>query len=60
MFFLCFCCGVTGDVIDLVAGLFSLSSYKSAQKMVKDLGIGPGKSPDGMPDGKRKNREFEI
>ena len=28
--FYCFGCGVTGDVIDLVARLFDLSSYEAA------------------------------
>lgn len=30
-YFYCFGCGVTGDVIDLVARLFDLSSYEAAQ-----------------------------
>ena len=31
-YFYCFGCGATGDVIDLVARLFDLSSYEAAQK----------------------------
>ena len=32
-YFYCFGCGATGDVIDLVARLFALSSYEAAQKL---------------------------
>ena len=32
-YFYCFGCGATGDVIDLVARLFGLSSYEAAQKL---------------------------
>ena len=32
-YFYCFGCGATGDVIDLVAKLFDLSSYEAAQKL---------------------------
>ena len=41
----CFGCGATGDVIDLVARLFDLSSYEAAQKLAQDFGIGPDKPP---------------
>ena len=44
-YFYCFGCGATGDVIDLVARLFDLSSYEAAQKLVQDFGIGPDKPP---------------
>lgn len=44
-YFYCFGCGATGDVIDLVARLFDLSSYETAQKLVQDFGIGPNKPP---------------
>ena len=44
-YFYCFGCGVTGDVIDLVARLFDLSSYEAAQKLVQDFGIDPDKPP---------------
>ena len=44
-YFYCFGCGVTGDVIDLVARLFDLSSYEAAQKLAQDFGIGPDKPP---------------
>ena len=44
-YFYCFGCGATGDVIDLVAKLFDLSSYEAAQKLAQDFGIGPDKPP---------------
>ena len=39
----CFGCGATGDVIDLVARLFNLSSYDAAKKLAYDFGIDPDK-----------------
>ena len=39
-YFYCFGCGATGDVIDLVAKLFNLSSYDAAKKLadyIEDL-----------------------
>ena len=44
-YFYCFGCGATGDVIDLVARLFALSSYEAAQKLAQDFEIGPDKPP---------------
>ena len=44
-YFYCFGCGATGDVIDLVARLFGLSSYEAAQKLAQDFGINPDKPP---------------
>ena len=44
-YFFCFGCGAKGDVIDLVARLFGLSSYEAAQKLAQDFGIGPDKPP---------------
>ena len=44
-YFYCFSCGATGDVIDLVARLFDLSSYEAAQKLAQDFGIDPDKPP---------------
>ena len=44
-YFYCFGCGATGDVIDLVARLFGLSSYEAVQKLAQDFGIGPDKPP---------------
>ena len=43
--FYCFSCGATGDVIDLVARLFGLSSYEAVQKLAQDFGIDPSKPP---------------
>ena len=40
-YFFCFGCGAKGDVIDLVARLFDLSSYEAAQKLVADFGLDP-------------------
>ena len=41
----CFGCGTSGDVIDLVAKLFNLSSYDAAKKLAYDFGIDPDKPP---------------
>ncbi len=38
-YFFCFGCGAQGDVIDLVARLFNLSSYEAAQKLALTLGL---------------------
>ena len=40
-YFFCFSCGAKGDVIDLVARLFDLSSYEAAQKLAADFGLDP-------------------
>ena len=40
-YFFCFGCGATGDVIDLEARLFNLSSYEAAQKLALDFGLDP-------------------
>ena len=47
-YFYCFGCGATGDVIDLVAKLFNLSSYDAAKKLAYDFGIDPDKPPAAM------------
>lgn len=44
-YFYCFGCGATGDVIDLVARLFNLSSYDAVKKLAYDFGIDPDKPP---------------
>ena len=44
-YFYCFGCGAHGDVIDLVARLFNLSSYDAAKKLAYDFGIDPDKPP---------------
>ena len=40
-YFFCFGCGAKGDVIDLVARLFNMSSYEAAQKLAADFGLDP-------------------
>ena len=40
-YFFCFGCGAKGDVIDLAARLFNLSSYEAAQKLAADFGLDP-------------------
>ena len=44
-FYYCFGCGATGDVIDFVSRLFSLSPYEAAKKLAGDFGIDPDKPP---------------
>lgn len=43
-YFYCFGCGASGDVIDLAARLFGLSSYDAAKKLAADSGIAGQKS----------------
>ncbi len=40
-YFFCFGCGAKGDVIDLVARLFDLSSYEAVQKLAADFELDP-------------------
>ena len=44
-YYYCFGCGATGDVIDLTARLFDLSSLQAARKLAQDLGLGPDNPP---------------
>ena len=44
-YFYCFGCGTHGDVIDLVAKLFNLSSFDAAKKLAHDFGLDPDKPP---------------
>ena len=46
-YFYCFGCGATGDVIDLTARLFDLSSFQAARKLAQDFGLSPDKPPSG-------------
>ena len=46
-YYSCCGCGATGDVIDLTARLFDLSSLQAARKMAQDFGLGPDKPPSG-------------
>ena len=43
----CFGCGATGDVIDLTARIFDLSSLQAARKLVQDFDLSPDKPPSG-------------
>ena len=38
VYFYCFGCGATGDVINLTARLFALSPYEAAKKLAADFG----------------------
>ena len=44
-YYYCFGCGATGDVIDLTARIFDLSSLQAARKLAQDFGFGPDKPP---------------
>lgn len=46
-YYYCFGCGATGDVIDLTAQLFGLSSFQAARKLTQDFGLSPDKPPSG-------------
>ena len=46
-YYYCFGCGATGDVIDLTARPFDLSSLQAARKLAQDFGLGPDKPPSG-------------
>ena len=46
-YYYCFGCGATGDVIDLTARLFDLSSLRAARKLVQDFDLSPDKPPSG-------------
>ena len=44
-YYYCFGCGATGDVIDLTARIFNLSSLQAARKLVHDFDLSPDKPP---------------
>ena len=44
-YYYCFGCGATGDVIDLTARIFDLSSLQAARKLVQDFDLSPDKPP---------------
>ena len=46
-YYYCFGCGATGDVIDLTAHIFDLSSLQAARKLVQDFDLSPDKPPSG-------------
>lgn len=58
-YFYCFGCGATGDVIDLAARLFSLSSYDAAKKLAADFGIA-GQKPSVLAKLKRGKLQAEL
>lgn len=58
-YFYCFGCGATGDVIDLAARLFSLSSYDTAKKLAADFGITEQK-PSVLAKLKRSKSQAEL
>ena len=46
-YYYCFGCRATGDVIDLTARIFDLSSLQAARKLVRDFDLSPDKPPSG-------------
>ena len=58
-YFYCFGCGATGDVIDLAARLFNLSSYDAAKKLAADFGIVEQK-PSVLTKLKRSKSQAEL
>ena len=46
-YYYCFGCRATGDVIDLTARIFDLSSLQAARKLVQDFDLSPDKPPSG-------------
>ena len=46
-YYYCFGCSATGDVIDLTAQLFGLSSFQAARKLAQDFGLSSDKPPSG-------------
>ena len=63
-YFFCFGCGAKGDVIDIVARLFDLSSYEAAQKLAADFVLDPKPPTAALPKLKhpyiRQFREDEM
>ena len=58
-YFYCFGCGAAGDVIDLAARLFNLSSYDAAKKLAYDFGITEQK-PSVLAKLKRGKSQAEL
>lgn len=58
-YFYCFGCGASGDVIDLAARLFGLSSYDAAKKLAADFGIA-GQKPSILAKLKRGASQAEA
>lgn len=58
-YFYCFGCGASGDVIDLAARLFGLSSYDAAKKLAADFGMTEQK-PSVLTKLKRSKSQAEL
>lgn len=58
-YFYCFGCGAHGDVIDLAARLFGLSSYDAAKKLAADFGI-TGQKPSILAKLQREKSQAEA
>lgn len=58
-YFYCFGCGASGDVIDLAARLFGLSSYDAAKKLAADFGI-TGQKPSILAKLQRGKSQVEA
>ena len=54
-YYYCFGCGATGDVIDLTAQLFGLSSFQAARKLTQDFGLCPSQPLPLQTPSKRKS-----
>ena len=66
VYFYCFGCGASGDVIDLAARLFGLSGYDAAKKLAADFGI-TGQKPSilaklqrGASQAETERRSFRV
>ena len=66
VYFYCFGCGASGDVIDLAAKLFGLSGYEAAKKLAADFSI-TGQKPSilarlqrGAPQAEAERRCFRV
>ena len=59
VYFYCFGCGASGDVIDLAAKLFGLSGYEAAKKLAADFGIA-GQKPSILAKLQRGNSQAET
>ena len=58
-YFYCFGCGATGDVIDLAARLFGLSSSDAVKKLAADFGI-TGQKPSILAKLQREKSQAEA
>ena len=58
-YFYCFGCGASGDVIDLAARLFNLTSLQAAKKLAADFGIA-GQKPSILAKLQRGKSQAEL